>query len=146
MIKRVLKLGVLILIGWIIYVQFWGTEEQLDKRKNLFQNVKKTGQSIGEIVKTEKIKLKDVSFKEALGNIGGSIDKIKKDTEGMGQKTKEKVQNIEQKKKELDELLEKLNLKKEAEITEEEQGKVKEKLTNIKTLMEKLSKDIETEK
>lgn len=144
---RLLKLLVLLVIGWVIYVQFWGTTDQKQLRKNLFENVRQTGKSVGDIAKKENEKLKGKSFKEVLGKVGETIDKVKTDTQNFGSKTKEKVAEIERKKKELDNLLEKFNLKKgdDDELSAEEDSEVKKKVKSLGDLMEDLAKDMESQ-
>ncbi len=145
MIKRILKIAVLLLIAWIVYVQFWGTDDQKTMRKNLFESVRNTGKSIGQIAKSEKGKLKDVSFKDALSKVGDSLDKLKENTKNLGAKTKEKINKVEKAKEDLDNLLSKLKLKKDKDITEAETQEAEEKAKSLSDLMEELAKELETE-
>jgi len=143
MIKKVLKLAAVLLVGWIIYVQFWGTTDQKALRKQMFDGVKKTGQSIGDIAKSEKGRFKDVSFKDALGKVGTSIDNLRANSKERSANFKEKVDKLSEKKKGLDNLLEKLKLKKDSEITAEEEKNVQEELKSLSELMEEIAREEE---
>ena len=143
MIKRVLKLAVLLLLGWIVYVQFWGTTDQKALRKQMFDGVKKTGKSIGDIAKSEKGKFKDVSFKDALSKVGTSIDNLRENSKERSANFKDKVNKLSEKKKGLDNLLEKLKLKKDSEITADEEKTVQEELKSLGELMEEIAREEE---
>ncbi len=144
MLRKILKIAVLLVLGWILYVQFWGTTEQKTARKTLFENVKKTGKSLGEIAKTEREKLRGKSFKEALGKVGESIDKLKDDTKNLGSNVKDKVGKIEKTKNDIDNLLEKLKLKKTDEVSTEEEEAVQKKVKSLNEMIEEVAKELES--
>ena len=147
MIKQLLKLLFLFVIGWIIYVQFWGTADEKALRQNLFENVRETGKNVGSILKNSKDKVQDGSFDDALSKIGTSIGTLKDQAQNMGKTYSTRLKTIEEKKDQLDNLLEKLNLKKEDEtegaVTEREQKVVSEKIEQITDSLKGLVNDME---
>jgi len=147
MIKQLLKLVFLFVIGWIIYVQFWGTADEKALRQNLFENVRETGKNVGSILKNSKDKVQDGSFDDALSKIGTSIGTLKDEAQNMGETYSTRLKTIEEKKDQLNDLLEKLNLKKEDEtegaVTEREQKAVSEKIEQITDSLKGLVDDME---
>ncbi|MBK8443348.1 MAG: hypothetical protein IPL35_08020 [Sphingobacteriales bacterium] len=145
MIRRLIGLALVLLLGWIVYVQFYGTDEQKTARKQLFENLRQTGKTIGDIAKVEQLKLKDISFKDALGKVGESIDKLRQNASNLKQEYREKLDDLQSRKRELEDLLHIAQSKPDSEITPEQEAAAKQKLRDLSVEMQTLAKQIEND-
>ncbi len=147
MIRRLFSLLILFVIGWIVYVQFWGSPDEKALRQNLFENVKETSKTVGNIIRSSKDKVKDGSFDDALNKIGDSIGSLAEEAKGMGEKYSTQIQDLNKRKTQLDNLLEKLKLKKEDETDEEAveraERDLSQKIDKVNKSLEKLVNDME---
>jgi len=147
MIKRLFLLVILFVIGWVVYVQFWGSADEKALRQNLFENVKETSKTVGNIIRSSKDKVKEGSFDDALSKIGSSIGSLTEEAKGMGEKYSTQLESINERKEQLDNLLEKLKLKKEEETDEEAIERAErdfsQKIDKVNKSLEKLVGDME---
>lgn len=94
--KRILTLVVAFLIGWIIYVQFFGTAEDKALKAELLGNVKETGQSVLDILSAEKNRIEEGAYYEALDKLAEAIDKLRNEDKRSGGRYAEELANLEQ--------------------------------------------------
>lgn len=77
MIKTAIRLGLLLVIGIIVYNYFLGTPEEKESSRKIFNEVKKLGESTWALLKSEKDKLDEGKYDEALTKMEDIFDKIK---------------------------------------------------------------------
>ena len=93
MIRKLISFIILLVIGWLIYTQFYGTEKEQQLGQEVIDNGKKTIQSIFSIFKHENDKFQAGAYDESLEKVGTLLKEV-------GQKLENK-----DKKEELDELV-----------------------------------------
>lgn len=144
MIKRLLSLFVAFLVGWIVFVQFLGTQEDKQLRSVLFKNIKQTGETIISILNTEKDKFREGAYDSVLDKLSDIIDDLRGEAEQAGGEYAKKLSALEQEKKALEEqlaMLEKQEKEKEmAANNESETRSAKERKMGDKLINRKLQR------
>jgi hypothetical protein len=77
MLKSLLKLALFLIVGVLIYNYFFGTAEEKQQSEEIFISVKDLTKSAVGLLKSEKEKFDEGKYDEAVGKIGGLIDKLK---------------------------------------------------------------------
>lgn len=77
MIKTVIRLGVLLLVGVLVYNYFLGTQEEKESSKRIFNEVKDLGEATWSLLKSEKEKFDQGKYDEALSKIEDIFEKVK---------------------------------------------------------------------
>ena len=78
MIKNILTLLFLAIIGWVIYVSFYGKPEDIQLRNNLLSKGKELGQAVGDIFKSETHKVKSGEYDKVFAKLDETLDELKK--------------------------------------------------------------------
>jgi uncharacterized protein YukE len=102
--KSLIQLAVVLIIGILVYNYFYGDEQEQQQSKAIFNEAKDLGASAWNLLKSEKEKLEQGKYDEALGKIGSLIDSLRdkaaslKDSNLMDQASKleEQRQALEQ--------------------------------------------------
>lgn len=79
--KNLISLIVVLLIGWVVYVTFFGTAEDKVLRDKLFSGVKDTGKTVGEIFKSEKGKYQKGMYDKEITQINTLIETLSNNEE-----------------------------------------------------------------
>ncbi len=77
MIKTIIRLGLLLLVGVLVYNYFLGTQEEKESSKRIFNEVKDLGEATWNLLKSEKEKFDEGKYDEALSKIDDIFDKVK---------------------------------------------------------------------
>ncbi len=77
MLRSLIKIGLLLVAGILVYNYFFGTEEEKQQSKEIFTGVKDLTKSAVGLLKSEKEKFEEGKYDEALDKIGGLIDNLK---------------------------------------------------------------------
>lgn len=155
MIKNLLKLGLLLVAGILIYNYFFGSAAEKEQSKEFFQEVKDLGTAAWGLLKTEKEKLDEGKYDEALDNIGGLFDRLKSEAERGGESIT-RINDLEQERQKLEDRLRQFNLETEenpnsrtaasdARDLQEEQD-LKQDIKKLFEQTERLMTDMEREK
>ena len=78
MIRSLLKLGLILVAGILVYNYFFGTVEEKQQSKEIFGKVRDVGKDAWSLLKNEKAKFED-------GKYDGAVDKVGKSVEGLGE-------------------------------------------------------------
>lgn len=78
MIRSLLKLGLILVAGILVYNYFFGTVEEKEQSKEIFGKVRDVGKDAWSLLKNEKAKFED-------GKYDGAVDKVGKSVEGLGE-------------------------------------------------------------
>jgi len=138
MIKSLLKLGLLLVIGILVYNYFLGTPEEKASSKKVFTEIKEVGKSVGGLLKAEKEKFDAGKYDNALDKIGGMFDKLKSKVKDGSDQFKE-IKELEEKKNKLKERLSEGG----DTLPEEEKQALKKELEELIKETEKLAGEIE---
>lgn len=77
MLRSLIKLGLFLVAGILVYNYFFGTVEEKAQSKEIFSDIKSLTKSAVGLVKSEKEKFNDGKYDEAVDKIGGLIDNLK---------------------------------------------------------------------
>lgn len=77
MLKSIIKIGLLLVAGILVYNFFFGTPEEKAQSKEIFTNVKDLTKSAVGLLKQEKEKFDEGKYDEAVDKIGGLLDNLK---------------------------------------------------------------------
>ena len=77
MLRSLIKLGLFLLAGILVYNYFFGTPEEKAQSKQIFTEIKDVTKSAVGLLKTEKQKFDEGKYNDAVDKIGGLIDNLK---------------------------------------------------------------------
>jgi len=132
---RLVSLALMLIVGILVYNNFFGDETEKAQSKKIFKITKELGQQIKEAIKSEKDSYDDGKYK-------GIVDKIKgviKSDDDLSDKYSSQLTQIEDVQDEL-ELMKKKKERKSSSYDEEEKNKLEQKLEK---LLQDLSSDLE---
>lgn len=109
MIKSILKVGLFLVAGILVYNYFFGTDAEREQSKKFFQEVKDLGTAAWDLLKAEKDKLDEGKYDEALDNIGGLFESLKSQAERGGE-TVTRINDLEKERQGLEDRLQELQL------------------------------------
>jgi len=98
MIGRLLKFGILIVIGLVGYNYFFGTAEEKAKSKDIIGKVSDIGKAGVGLIKEEVAKFKEGKYDSALDKIGNGLQSAKTQIEDKGGKLMDNIEDWESKK------------------------------------------------
>ncbi|MEL7421617.1 MAG: hypothetical protein AAFN81_01435 [Bacteroidota bacterium] len=78
MIRSLLKLGLILVAGILVYNYFFGTPEEQAQSKEIFGKVRDVGKDAWALLKTEKDKFEE-------GKYNGAVEKVGESVEGLGE-------------------------------------------------------------
>jgi len=103
MFKSLIKLGLILLVGILVYNYFLGTPEEKESAERIFTKVKELGQASWALLKTEKEKLDEGKYDEALARIDELFDGLKDQAGELNERDYiGKIQELEQKRQDLE--------------------------------------------
>lgn len=105
MIRSLIKLGLLLLAGILVYNYFWGTTEEKAQSKEVF---KKTGDALGaawNLLKSEKEKFDAGKYDKVLDQLGNAYKAIRNQAKNVDEKVLKRLDELEQRKSSLEQEL-----------------------------------------
>lgn len=113
MIRSLIKLGLLLVAGILVYNYFWGTSEEKAQSKEVF---KKTGDAIGaawNLLKTEKQKFDSGKYDKVLDQLGNAYREVRERAEYVDEKVLQRLDELERRK---------ASLQKQLDVIEQEEN------------------------
>jgi len=98
MIGKIIKLGILVLIGLVGYNYFLGTPEEKEKSKEIIGKVTDIGKAGVGLIKEEVAKFKEGKYDRALDKIHGGLISAKEKLVDKGGKLLDNIEDWESKK------------------------------------------------
>ena len=98
MIGKIIKLGILVVIGLVGYNYFLGTPEEKEKSKEIIGKVADIGKAGVGLIKEEVAKFKDGKYDRALDKIQDGLSKAKEELSDKGGKLMDGIETWEEKK------------------------------------------------
>ncbi len=98
MIGKIIKLGILVVIGLVGYNYFLGTPEEKEKSKEIIGKVADIGKAGVGLIKEEVAKFKEGKYDRALDKIGDGLSKAKEELSDKGGKLMDGIEAWEGKK------------------------------------------------
>lgn len=143
MIGKLITLIVVFVIGWVVYTQVFGTDEEQAMGKEVISNAKQTVGSIVDIFKHEGGKIKSGTYDDSIDKLGSLLDKLREESTNSDRQEElkqlaEETQQIKEKVSRAKENLEQVD----DEQTREELQRLTEKVQQV---VEKMENEQETE-
>ena len=107
MLRSLIKLGLFLIAGILVYNYFFGTVEEKQQSKEIFTDVKNLTKSAVGLLKKEKEKFDEGKYDDAVDKIGGLIDNLKGKAQQLenNRELLEQIADLEQKQRSLGERL-----------------------------------------
>lgn len=102
--RSLIKLGLLLLAGILVYNYFFGTETEKAQSREIFEKVGDLGRAGLNLLKSEKEKFDDGKYDDALDRIGGLFRQVRDKAEDLNDsELLRDISRLEEKRKELKE-------------------------------------------
>ncbi len=114
MIKSLIKLGLLLVAGILVYNYFFGTKEEQTQSKEVF---KKTGDAVGaawNLLKSEKQKFDHGKYDKVLDQLGNAYRAVRDRAEYVDEKILKRLDDLERRKASLQKELDAIEAEDEA--------------------------------
>lgn len=145
--RSILKLGLLLVAGILIYNYFLGTPEEKEQSKVIFREVKDLGKSAVDLLKSEKAKYEDGKYDGALDKIGNVFESLRNKAEDIqDSQMLDKLAELEERRLALEKHLEASEVQEYSDSSEEQKDKEaieqewKDLIKETEELMEKMEK------
>jgi hypothetical protein len=141
MIRLLIRILISVVVVVLVYNYFFGTPDEKQTSQKIFNEVKVVGNSVSDLIKTEKVKFDEGKYDEALVKINHSLDALSKIIPAGDSKVNELNtlrSEKEKAQKQLDAIKEsQTSLKKDDEIKQ-----LNKRLETVVNNLQKLSKDV----
>ena len=74
------------IVGWVVYTQFFGTEQEQAMGKEVIGSAKQTVQGIFNIFQHESGKFKEGTYDDSIDQLGALLDKLREEANDDGNK------------------------------------------------------------
>lgn len=103
MLKSIIKVGLLLVAGILVYNYFFGTPEEKAQSKEIFTSVKDLTKSAFDLLKHEKEKFDEGKYDEAVEKVGGLLENLKGKAEQLSENKEllDQIAELEQKRQRL---------------------------------------------
>jgi len=160
MIGKIIRLGLVLVFGILVYNFFLGDPSEKENARKIFGEIKEVGVAVKDLVKSEKQKFDEGKYDEALDKVGNVFQKLKRQAKDIDEKYIDKIADLEETRLQLEERLAALNKEVEAmpeeykdnsefAATEKKLDRERDKLTNelddLVKAMDKLTNEMSRE-
>jgi len=132
--KSILYLVFMLLVGWVIYVSFFGQKNDLELRDKLLSTGKAFGESVIDVFKNETDKISNKDYQDLMKKLDQSVAQLKEADLEQNQYQKE-ISEIELRKKEISDQIE----HSQEEISSSQKEKLKNLAEDIVSLSSQMS-------
>jgi chromosome segregation ATPase len=124
----------MLLVGWVIYVSFFGQKNDLELRDKLLSTGKAFGESVIDVFKNETDKISNKDYQELMKKLDQSVAQLKEADLEQNQYQKE-ISEIELRKKEISDQID----HSQEEISSSQKEKLKNLAEDIVSLSSQMS-------
>lgn len=78
MIRSIIKLGVVLVVGILVYNFFFGTEVEKESSRKVFTEIKEVGVAVRDLLKSEKDKFDEGKYDDALAKIENAFGNLRR--------------------------------------------------------------------
>lgn len=145
MIRGIIKIGLLLLVGILVYNYFFGNTEEKAQSKEIFSKVGELGKAGFALLKTEKEKFDQGKYDDALEKVGGLFKSMKKRAEDIQDSGAiDKLLELERQRKALEDKVSELD--ESDTLTTKEKEDLKKEWANMMKETETLMKKLDEQK
>ena len=142
MLRTLLKIGLLLVVGILVYNYFLGNPSEKASSQKIFNEVKDLGAATWDLLKTEKEKFDNGKYDDALEKMGKVFDDLRGMARDLGNDVSEKVEDLDQRRKEIGEELRQAQ-ESGSEISQAEKERLKREWEELMQETEDLMKEME---
>ncbi len=141
-----IKLGLMLLVGILIYNYFFGSVEEKDTSKKIFTEVRDLGKATWGLLRSEKQKFNEGKYDEAVDKVDGLLDRLRGHAKTIDD-NKDLLTRLDRLDRERNELEEKIDRPSDYEGTEKQrQAEVRREWEALMAETEDLMQDMERRK
>lgn len=85
MVGKLISLIFFFIVGWVVYTQIFGTEQEQEMGKEVIHNAKQTVQGIVSIFQHEGDKIKEGTYDDSIEKLGALLDNLRAQAKESGQ-------------------------------------------------------------
>ncbi|GAA5220590.1 hypothetical protein [Membranihabitans marinus] len=138
--RTLIKLVLIVVVVLVGYNYFYGTSEEKSESQEIVDKVKDLGKSIGSLLKNEKNKFDEGKFDNLFENLGNVFKNIEDKIDGQDGKSKGVLEDLKQKKNDLED---KWNKRNRDSISNKDAEEFESEMKDLYQQMEDLLKDID---
>jgi uncharacterized protein YoxC len=120
MLKGLFRLLLFVVSIVLIYNYFFGDKQEKETSQQIVNQIKDLGKSVSDLMLSEKDKLKDGKYDDALTKIGKFIDNLKSNSDGLTSSELKELNDLEKKKNSLQEKINEIDADGKRSTAEEE--------------------------
>jgi transcriptional regulator len=136
MLRKLISFVFLLVVGWLVYTQFYGTEKEQQLGQEVISNGKKTIQSIFSIFQHENDKFKAGAYDDSLEKVGSLLKDLGEKMENKAQK--EELEELVSEKERISDSIEKNKIAKDSTVYVQNKEDLKVLVKNIDKLLQKI--------
>lgn len=102
MVKTLIKLGLLLVVGILIYNFVFGNQEEKEQSKEVFKKTGSVLSSTWDLLKSERNKFDAGKYDQALDKLGGAYRAIREQAEHIDKKVLNRLDDLEKRKAQLE--------------------------------------------
>ncbi len=136
MLGKLIKWGLVLVVGILIYNFFFGTPEEKETSRKIFKESKELVGSVVNLLKTEKDKFDAGKYDQALEKVGNIFNKLRDVASELKPEDLEQLKELDQRRKELQQLVD--DMDQQDSLTTEERNKLQKEMKALLNETEKL--------
>ena len=136
MIRRLISFVFLLVVGWLVYTQFYGTEKEQQIGQEVISNGKKTIQSVFSIFQHENDKFQAGAYDDSLEKVGSLLKDLGEKMENKDQK--KELEELINEKERIEEAVEENKTNKDSTVHVQNKEDLKVLVKKIDTLLNDL--------
>ncbi len=129
MFGKLIKWGLTLVVGILIYNFFFGTPEEKETSRKIFKESKELVGSVVNLLKSEKDKFDAGKYDQALDKVGTIFNKLKDVASELKPEDLQRLKELDQRRKELQQLVDTMD--QQDSIPAEEKDKLQEEMKNL---------------
>ncbi|MCB0631133.1 MAG: hypothetical protein R2824_10085 [Saprospiraceae bacterium] len=139
--KSLIKLGLILIVGILVYNYFFGDDAEKAQSREIFEKVGDLGKAGINLLRSEKDKFDEGKYDDALDKIGNLFDKVRDKAEDLNDsELLRDISRLEEKRRELKERVEESSPE---EYSQEKKDSLKEEWRQLMEDSEKVMKKLE---
>jgi restriction endonuclease len=139
--KSLIKLGLLLIVGILVYNFFFGNENEKAQSREIFEKVGDLGKAGINLLRSEKEKFDDGKYDDALDKIGNLFDKVRDKAEDLNDS--ELLRDISRLEKKRQELKKAVEEERPEEYSQEKKDSLKAEWEQLMEESEEVMKKLE---
>ncbi len=139
--RRIISLAIFAAVLFMGYNHFYGTDEDRELNKNITDGVKDVGSSLVTLFKKAKTNYDDGKFDDAIQKTTSIISQLGQKAKEIGGNFPERLKELEEKKDQLDKLIE-TNKTASSNDSEAQEDQIKDEVNQLLKKLETLDEDM----